>query len=59
MVMQSQGGIELVAELPQCPKKQHGYQVRRDDCAATSPRGRRGQLLTRAIVDVSSRKPVT
>ena len=29
MVMQSQGGIELVAELPQCPKKQDGYQVRR------------------------------
>ena len=29
MVMQSQGGIELVAELPQCLKKQDGYQVRR------------------------------
>ena len=28
MVMQSQGGIELVAELPQSPKK-HGYRVRR------------------------------
>ena len=59
MVMQSQGGLELVAELPQCPKKQHGYQVRRDDCAATSPRGRRGQLLTRPIVGVSRRKPVS
>ena len=55
--MQSHGGPQLVAELQQCLKKQHG--VRRDGCAATSPRGRRGELLTRAIVGVSRRKPVS
>jgi hypothetical protein len=47
----------LVAELKQCLKKQQAN--RSVDGCATSPRGRRGQLLTRAIVGVSRRKPVS
>jgi hypothetical protein len=50
MVMKSQGGIELVAELPQSPKK-HGYRVRRRLPGPANAHS--------GIVGVSSRKPVT
>ena len=51
MVMQSQGGMELVAELPQSPKK-HDYR-------GPSTIARPGQLLTRALMapQVASRSP--